>query len=260
MLWSLDPWASRAASSCCWGAVACGCGRPWGRARAHAITGIAVMPVVPAIFGSGSPRWLARAGWEAGRCGAADRPQSGPRFPAAVSAIAAAGWRDGVPHLGDLAAHHGLVADGRLIASVERKSMADLVASLTSGKLRYALAELAALPRAAVVVEDRYSQVFRLDRVRPALVADGLAELQVRWPNVPVVFCETRQLAEEWTDVSIPGRRVRLGARRPRRTGPRRHPRAKPGRRWSSWRHLPRARSSGFGRARTAWPSRAGGG
>jgi ERCC4 domain len=94
---------------------------------------------------------------------------------------------------------YGLVADGRLIASVERKSLVDLVASLTGGKLRYALAELAALPRAAVVVEDRYSQVFKLDRIRPAVVADGLAELQVRWVNVPIVFCETRQLAEEWT-------------------------------------------------------------
>jgi ERCC4 domain-containing protein len=94
---------------------------------------------------------------------------------------------------------YGLVSGGRLIASVERKSLADLVASLTGGKLRYALAELAALPRAAVVVEDRYSQVFKLARVRPALVADGLAELQVRWPNVPIVFCEARALAEEWT-------------------------------------------------------------
>jgi hypothetical protein len=94
---------------------------------------------------------------------------------------------------------YGLVLDGRLIASVERKSLADLVASLTGGKLRYALAELAALPRAAVVIEDRYSAIFKLDRIRPALVADGLAELQIRWPNVPIVFCETRQLAEEWT-------------------------------------------------------------
>jgi hypothetical protein len=50
-----------------------------------------------------------------------------------------------------------------------------------------------------VVIEDRYSQVFKLERVRPALVADGLAELQIRWPNVPVVFCGTRLLAEEWT-------------------------------------------------------------
>lgn len=94
---------------------------------------------------------------------------------------------------------YGIVEDGRLIASVERKSLADLVGGLINGKLRYQVADLAALPRAAVVVEDRYSQLFKLDRVRPALVADGLAELQVRWPNVPIVFCETRQLAEEWT-------------------------------------------------------------
>lgn len=55
------------------------------------------------------------------------------------------------------------------------------------------------LPRAAVVVEDRYSRIFALTRVRPALVADGLAELQVRWPGIPITFCETRKLVEQWT-------------------------------------------------------------
>jgi hypothetical protein len=94
---------------------------------------------------------------------------------------------------------YGVVTDGRLVAAVERKSLPDLVSSLIDGRLRYALADLAALPRAAVVVEDRYSQVFGLERVRPAVVADGLAELQVRWPSVPLVFAETRPLAEEWT-------------------------------------------------------------
>jgi hypothetical protein len=97
------------------------------------------------------------------------------------------------------AGDYGVELDGRLVAAVERKSLADLVSSLTTGKLRYAVADLAALPRAAVVVEDRYSAVFKLTRVRPAIVADGLAELQVRFPNVPVVFTETRPLAEEWT-------------------------------------------------------------
>lgn len=94
---------------------------------------------------------------------------------------------------------YGVTVDGRLVAAVERKSLPDLVSSLIGGTLRYALGQLAALPRAAVVVEERYSQVFKLDRIRPAMVADGLAELQVRWPTVPIVFCETRQLAEEWT-------------------------------------------------------------
>ena len=94
---------------------------------------------------------------------------------------------------------YAVTIEGEVVAAVERKSLPDLVGSLTGGRLRYALGELAALPRAAVVVEDRYSQVFAVDRIRPALVADGLAELQVRWPTVPIVFCETRKLAEEWT-------------------------------------------------------------
>ncbi|MDP9386356.1 MAG: hypothetical protein M3Q48_00110 [Actinomycetota bacterium] len=94
---------------------------------------------------------------------------------------------------------YAVAVDGRVVAAVERKSVADLVSSLTGGRLRYALGELAALPRAAVVVEDRYSAIFALERIRPALVADGLAELQVRWPAVPIVFCDNRKLAEEWT-------------------------------------------------------------
>ena len=94
---------------------------------------------------------------------------------------------------------YAVILDGQLIASVERKSVPDLISSLTNGRLRYALAELAALPRAAVVVEDRLSQIYKQGYIRPAAVADGLAESQVRWPNVPIVFCETRSLAEEWT-------------------------------------------------------------
>jgi hypothetical protein len=62
------------------------------------------------------------------------------------------------------------------VAAIERKSLNDLLSSVTSGRLRFALGELAALPRAAIVVEDRYSQIFAQDRVRPAQVADGLAE------------------------------------------------------------------------------------
>lgn len=94
---------------------------------------------------------------------------------------------------------YAISVDAKLVASVERKSLSDLVSSLTSGRLRFALGELAALPRAAVVVEDRYSQLFKQTRVRPATIADGLAECQVRWPNVAIVFCESRPLAEEWT-------------------------------------------------------------
>jgi hypothetical protein len=97
------------------------------------------------------------------------------------------------------AGDYGIMLGGELLASVERKSLADLVSSLTTGKLRYQLADLAALPRAAVVVEDRYSKVFKSRHVRPAVIADGLAECQIGWPSVPIVFLETRALAQEWT-------------------------------------------------------------
>ena len=98
-----------------------------------------------------------------------------------------------------VAGDYGIVQGEQLFASVERKSMSDLVGSLTGGKLRYQLSDLAALPHAALVVEDRYAEVFRLAHVRPAVVLDGLAECQIRYPNVPIVFCDTRQLAQEWT-------------------------------------------------------------
>ena len=39
---------------------------------------------------------------------------------------------------------YGIVIDGTLVASVERKSLPDLISSLSNGKLRYALGELAA--------------------------------------------------------------------------------------------------------------------
>ena len=97
------------------------------------------------------------------------------------------------------AGDYAVELDGRIVAAVERKSLADLVSTMTGGKLRYLLAELAAVPNAAVVVEDRYSAVFKLEHVRPAVVADGLGEAAARFPTVPIVFAETRPLAQEWT-------------------------------------------------------------
>ncbi|GMA40470.1 ERCC4 domain-containing protein [Mobilicoccus caccae] len=94
---------------------------------------------------------------------------------------------------------YAVEADGRVVAAVERKSLDDLVSTLTSGRLRYVLAELATVGHGAVVVEDRYSAVFGLKHVRPSSVAEGLAECAVRFPGVPVFFADSRPLAQEWT-------------------------------------------------------------
>lgn len=97
------------------------------------------------------------------------------------------------------AGDYAVELDGAVVAAVERKSLPDLASSLLSGKLTYAMAELSALPRAALVVEDRYSRLFTLPHAPVARAAEALAELQARFPQVPVTFCETRKLAEEWT-------------------------------------------------------------
>jgi hypothetical protein len=94
---------------------------------------------------------------------------------------------------------YGVAVGERLVAAVERKSLSDLTSGLLNGKLKYQLTELATLPRAAVVVEDRYSEIFKLTYARPSVVADALAELQIAFPTVPIVFCQTRKLAQEYT-------------------------------------------------------------
>lgn len=97
------------------------------------------------------------------------------------------------------AGDYGVLADDAVVAVVERKSAQDLVSSLTTGKLKYQMTDLAAVPRSAVVVEERYSRVLAHEIVRRSVISDGLAEMQIAFPAVPIMFCETRKLAQEWT-------------------------------------------------------------
>jgi hypothetical protein len=115
------------------------------------------------------------------------------RYPWRFSSQQAITRRQALP-----AGDYAVELDGRIVAAIERKSLADLSSTLTSGKLRYLLAALDEVPRAALVVEDRYSAVFKSPFVAPGVLAEGLAEAQVRFPGVPIVFCETRPLAQEW--------------------------------------------------------------
>ncbi|MCV2488218.1 Lsr2 family protein [Geodermatophilus sp. YIM 151500] len=119
---------------------------------------------------------------------------TGERYPYAFGSQQATTRRQRLA-AGDYAVELG----GRVVAAVERKTLEDLAGSLLSGKLTYALADLTALPRAAVVVEDRYSRLFKLPHEPGARLAEVLAEAQARFPAVPIVFCESRPLAQEWT-------------------------------------------------------------
>jgi hypothetical protein len=86
-----------------------------------------------------------------------------------------------------------------IIAAIERKTMDDFATSLVDASLSFQMMELAALPRAAVVVEATYSQVLRHKQTRSGFLAELVARLAVLYPNVPIVFLESRRLAEHWT-------------------------------------------------------------
>lgn len=57
---------------------------------------------------------------------------------------------------------------------------------------------LAELPKAAIVVEGDYPDLFRTQPGRASWLADMLGRLAVRYPEVPVLFAGSRKFAEEW--------------------------------------------------------------
>ena len=96
--------------------------------------------------------------------------------------------------VGDYAVLH----EGRLLAAVERKRPQELATQAIAGRLGSVMSELAALPRAAVVVEGRLSDVVKAadaQNVRTGWLPSVLASLQADHPSVPVLFAETPKLA-----------------------------------------------------------------
>lgn len=97
------------------------------------------------------------------------------------------------------AGDYAVFSGDEVLACVERKTFENLQADLVSGKLGFLMAELAGLQAAAVVVEDRYTSLFKTEHVEPGWLPELVARLQVRYPGVPIVFCDNRKFAEEWT-------------------------------------------------------------
>jgi hypothetical protein len=117
------------------------------------------------------------------------------RYPFRFTQQGAETMRATVP-AGDYAVQ---TTDGTVLAAVERKSLENLAATLSDGTLAFQLQRLAELPLAAVVVEARYSALYKLEHVNGSWLADQLARLEVRYPEVHLVFADSRRFAEEWT-------------------------------------------------------------
>lgn len=98
---------------------------------------------------------------------------------------------------------------------VERKTLRDLSRSLQDGSLSFQAADLATVPRAAIVVEGRYGQLLTAPEVRPGYLGVLIARMQVHYPALPMVFCETRRFAEHWTRLFLTTVRDELDHDRP---------------------------------------------
>ncbi len=94
--------------------------------------------------------------------------------------------------------------DGSVLAAVERKSLENLAATLSDGTLAFQMQRLTHLPVAAVVVEARYSALHKLEHVNGSWLADQLARLEVRYPEIHLVFADSRRFTEDWTYRFLP--------------------------------------------------------
>jgi len=96
------------------------------------------------------------------------------------------------------AGDYAAIMGGAVVAAIERKTLENLATSLSDGSLAFQLQRLAELPRAAIVVEGGYPDLFRTQPGRGSWLADMLGRLAVRYPEVPVIFAGSHKFAEEW--------------------------------------------------------------
>lgn len=149
----------------------------------------------PATMGKARPgiRVPQARGLEAALEIAVDR---GERYPWKFSQYAVTISRRRLP-----AGDYAVLAESRVVAVVERKTVADLASSAGSGTLNLTLGDLAQAPHSALVVEGRLSDLVKTGTkagVRPGWLLNLIAALQVEHPTVAWMFAETRALAEDW--------------------------------------------------------------
>jgi hypothetical protein len=117
------------------------------------------------------------------------------RYPYRFSTLPVERHREALP-----AGDYGVrAANGHLLAAVERKTLENLATSLSDGSLAFQMGRLAELPLAAVAVEGRYAALLAHAHAPAGWLADQLVRLQTRYPQVPVVFLDSRRHAEDWT-------------------------------------------------------------
>jgi hypothetical protein len=98
---------------------------------------------------------------------------------------------------------YALTLNDSIVAVVERKTKENLLYNLQSFEiLRASLHELKTCSYRAVVFECSYADLINPKKnpyFKPSYIADVLAELYVLFPDIQIIFCDNRKIANEWT-------------------------------------------------------------
>jgi hypothetical protein len=109
-----------------------------------------------------------------------------------------------VTERGDIpAGDYALMNRDRMLAVVERKTLDNLLADFgLMPVLHQKLAELAAHDNHALVIEASYDDFLNRKKVHhytASFCAKAIAEIYALHPNLRIVFCANRKIANEWT-------------------------------------------------------------
>ena len=98
---------------------------------------------------------------------------------------------------------YALMDGDAFLAVVERKTFDNVLADFgVMPVLHQRLAELAAMPQHALVIEAAYADFLNPKKVHhytPSFCARAIGELHAVHPTLRIVFCENRKTANEWT-------------------------------------------------------------
>ncbi len=97
---------------------------------------------------------------------------------------------------------YALIKDGKIIAVAERKSLDNFLGQLsTYDSFKAMLTELVTYPYKALILESPYSDFLNPKKINPyraSYIAEIIADITVRFPQIQIVFCDNRKFAQEW--------------------------------------------------------------
>ncbi len=97
---------------------------------------------------------------------------------------------------------YALIKNGMIVAVAERKNLYNFLNQIgTYDSLKATLHELSTYPYKLFIFESPYSDFLNPSKIKPYTankIADILADMMVRFPEIQFVFCDNRKFAQEW--------------------------------------------------------------